>query len=276
VDWWNNFDARLEAANGALTIPRDNVQTALNPKVGMLYRFHDRIRVGASFYQAFRAPTLNELYRGFGFAGFSFLPNENLNPERLIGGDAKLEIDLIPNGRITLRMVAPHDEIKDQILFVSQDRATARRQNAGRTTTDGGDVTITAKSSDWLRLNLRYAYTHSIITSFPQDRSREGKAVPNVSPHQVIAGVTIGKVTGLQVTLMARYLSRQFADDLNSHPSCGFRGPRRIDSTSTDQTLARDAGRGKFNGSSVHCHTNWSYQDAWRPHADPPGLRAEY
>lgn len=178
--------------------------------------------VGASFYQAFRASTLNELYRGFGFAGCSFLPNENLNPERLIGGDAKLEIDLIPNGRLTLRMVGLHDEIKDHIHFDSQDRVTAHRQNVGRTTTDGDDITLTDKPTEWLGLNLGYDYAHSMITSFPQDRSREGKAVPNVSPHQVIAGVTIGEVTGLQVTVMARYLSRQFADDLNTQPIGDF------------------------------------------------------
>jgi outer membrane receptor protein involved in Fe transport len=222
MDWWKNFDGRIEAANGVTTVPRDNVQTALNPKLGLSYRLDDRLRIGASFYQAFRAPTLNELYRGFGFAGFSFLPNENLNPERLIGGDAKLEADLLPNGRLLLRTVGHHDEIKDQILFVSQDRFTARRQNVGRTTTDGGDVTLIAKPADWIGLTIGYAYARSLISSFPQDRSREGKLVPNVSPHQVVMTLTVGTLRTVQMTVMGRYLSRQFADDLNTQPIADF------------------------------------------------------
>lgn len=221
-DWWKNFDGRIESPNGTTTLPRDNVQTALNPKLGILYQVDDRVRIGASMYQAFRAPTLNELYRGFGFGGFNFLPNENLNPERLAGADAKVEVDLIRDGRLTLRVVGHHDEIKDQILFVTQSFSAARRENVGRTTTDGGDVTFIAKPVGWMQVNLGYAYAHSIISSFPRDPSREGKAVPNVSPHQITASVTVGNPRSLQLTVLARYLSRQFADDLNTQPIADF------------------------------------------------------
>jgi outer membrane receptor protein involved in Fe transport len=221
-DWWKNFDGRIESPDGSMIVPRDNVQTALNPKLGILYRVDDRVRVGASVYQAFRAPTLNELYRGFGFGGFNFLPNENLNPERLTGADAKVEVDLIRDGTLTLRVAGHHDEIKDQILFVTQSFSAARRENVGRTTTNGGDVTLVAKPTGWMQVNVGYAYARSTITSFPRDTSREGKAVPNVSPHQITAGVTIGDLTSLQLTVMARYLSRQFADDLNTQPIADF------------------------------------------------------
>jgi outer membrane receptor protein involved in Fe transport len=73
-----------------------------------------------------------------------------------------------------------------------------------------------------MQVNVGYAYARSTITSFPRDTSREGKAVPNVSPHQITAGVTIGDLTSLQLTVMARYLSRQFADDLNTQPIADF------------------------------------------------------
>lgn len=222
LDWWKNFNGHIESIDGTTTITRDNFQTALNPKLGIFYRVLDRIGVGASFYQAFRAPTLNELYRGFGFAGFSFQPNENLTPERLTGGDAKVEIDVLGNGKLTLRFAGHHDEIKDQILFVTQSPFSARRQNVGRTTTDGADVNLVAKPFEWAQITLGYAYAHSVITSFPQDMSREGKAVPNVSSHQVVAGMTLGDLTSLQVTVLTRYLSRQFADDLNTQPIADF------------------------------------------------------
>ena len=81
---------------------------------------------------------------------------------------------------------------------------------------------LTAKPTEWMQLNLGYAYVHAVITRFAGDPSREGKTVPNVSPHQVTASVTLGDLHSLQVTVMTRYLSRQFADDLNTQPIADF------------------------------------------------------
>ena len=222
MDWWKNFDGRIESVSGTVTTPRDNVETALNPKFALQYAVTDRVWAGASFYQAFRAPTLNELYRGFSFSGFQFLPNENLSPERLTGGDAKLEADLLPNRRLTLRIVGHHDEVRDQILFVTQNAFSARRQNVGRTKTNGGDIEVTARPHDQLSFRIGYAYADSTITSFPGDPSRIGKQVPNVSHHQVTAAMTLGRPDVIEFTLMGRYLSRQYADDLNTQPIADF------------------------------------------------------
>ena len=61
-----------------------------------------------------------------------------------------------------------------------------------------------------------------MITSLAGDPSREGKAVPNVSPHQVTVSLTLSDLSRLQVTVIARYLSRQFADYLNTQPIADF------------------------------------------------------
>jgi len=216
ADWWKNFDGRIESVTGAVRIPRDNVETALNPKFAAQYAVTDRLRAGASFYQAFRAPTLNELYRSFSFSGFSFLANETLAPERLIGGDVKLEADLLPDRRLTLRLTGHHDEVKDQILFVTASPISAQRRNVGRTRTRGGGVELTARPLEMVSLNFGYAYADAIVTSFPGNPSREGLRVPNVSRHQVTLRTTLGSAETVQLTVMGRYLSKQFADDLNT------------------------------------------------------------
>jgi iron complex outermembrane recepter protein len=221
ADWWKNFDGRV-TSSGAATLSRDNVETALNPKFAAQYAVTDRLRAGASFYQAFRAPTLNELYRGFSSSGLSFLGNEHLTPERLIGGDAKLEADLLPDRRLTLRLTGHHDEVKDQILFVTESGLSARRRNVGRTRTRGGDVELTAQPREWVSLKLGYAYADAVVTSFPGSASREGLRVPNVSRHQVTMGATLGSLDTVQLTVMGRYLSKQFADDLNTQAIADF------------------------------------------------------
>jgi iron complex outermembrane receptor protein len=221
-DWWRNFGGVRTAAPGLPSEKQDNTAGIVNPKFSLLYRIHDRVRVGASVYQAFRAPTLNELYRDFSSSGFTFLSNDRLEPERLTGGDMKVEAELLPNGLLDFRASGHYDVIKDQILFVTQGFTSARRQNIGEGRSVGTDVELRSRHDEWLSMTLGYSFVDAIITSFPGNPSREGLRVPHVSRHQVTTALTIGRPDVAQLTLQARYLSRQFADDLNQQPIADF------------------------------------------------------
>ena len=222
TDWWKNFGAHSEPVTGPSTQFRDNVVQIVNPKLAAQYVLTDRIRLGASAYQAFRAPTLNELYRGFGFGGFSFLPNDKLRPERLTGVEVKVEGELLADRQLRWRLSGHRDEVKDQILFLSQGPLAAQRQNVGRTLSTGGALDLSYRVTPMLSLNLGYAYVDSVITSLPGGQDREGKRIPNVSRNQVTLGVTAGRADWVEVTILSRYLSRQFADDANTQPVADF------------------------------------------------------
>ena len=220
-DWWKNFDGHVVAQTGDESTPRDRGASVVSPKLALQYQWSPILRTGASVYQAFRAPTLNELYRGFVFSGFRFLANENLNPERLTGGDAKIETELAQR-RIRLRFSGHYDEVKDQIVFISQGAFAARRENVGRVRSTGGEASVNLLATTYLSFQAGYAYTDAIITSFPADKTREGRQVPMVSRHQAVAGLTVTAPRWGDVTFLARYLSRQFADDLNTQPIADF------------------------------------------------------
>ena len=221
-DWWKNFGGSRTAGSGPTGTTQDNAASIVNPKVSLLYRINDRVRVGASVYQAFRAPTLNELYRDFSSSGFAFLSNDRLEPERLTGGDMKVEVALLPDGLLDFRAAGHYDVIKDQILFVTQGPTSAMRQNIGKGRSVGTDIELRSRLNDELFMTLGYSFVDSIITSFPGNPSREGLRIPNVSRHQVTAAFTIGRLDFAQLTLQARYLSRQFADDLNRQSIADF------------------------------------------------------
>lgn len=221
-DWWKNFGGSRTAGPGTTGETQDNAAGIINPKFSLLYRIHERVRVGASVYQAFRAPTLNELYRDFSASGFAFLSNERLEPERLTGGDMKVELELLPRGLLDFRATGHYDVIKDQILFVTQGLTSAMRQNIGEGRSIGTDIELRSRPDERLSMAFGYSFVDSIITSFPGNPSREGLRIPNVSRHQVMAAVTIGRPDTAQLTLQARYLSRQFADDLNRQPIADF------------------------------------------------------
>ena len=73
-----------------------------------------------------------------------------------------------------------------------------------------------------LTLTFGYAYVDSMISNFPGSPDREGKRVPNVSRNQVTVGMTAGRPEWVEVTILARYLSRQYADDANAQPVADF------------------------------------------------------
>jgi outer membrane receptor protein involved in Fe transport len=221
ADWWKNYNARIDTPAGT-TVPADNLISVVNPKLSSGYRISETLRAGASVYQAFRAPTLNELYRGFASGGFVFLPNDQLRPERLTGVDAKLEGELLTDRSLQWRLSVHRDEVKDQILFVSQTASAARRQNVGRTLAVGGAADVSYRLSPLLSLTLGYAYVDSAITNFPGSPDREGKRVPNVSRSQLTMGTTVGRPDWLELVILARYLSRQYVDDANTQPVADF------------------------------------------------------
>ena len=221
-DWWKNLGGSRGGGTGPPGETQDNTVSLINPKVSLLYRIHERVRLGASVYQAFRAPTLNELYRDFSSSGFTFLSNERLEPERLTGGDMKLEVELLPEGLLDFRAAGHYDVIKDQILFVTQGLTSARRHNIGEGRSIGTDIELQGRLNDRLYMTIGYSFVDSVITRFPGNPAREGLRIPNVSRHQVTASVTVGRPDAAQVTLQGRYLSRQFADDLNRQPIADF------------------------------------------------------
>lgn len=220
-DWWRNFDGVREMATGRIQTP-DNVASILNPKVSVLYAVTEDIRLGASVYQAFRAPTLNELYRDFSLGGFTFLSNARLAPERLTGAETKLEADLLPDDRLGVRISGHYDVVKDQILLVTQGPTVSQRQNIGEGRSVGLDAELRGRITGWLSISMGYSFVDAVATGFPGNPAREGLWIPHVSRHQVTAGVTAGSSDTLQGTVLGRHLSRQYADDLNRQPVGDF------------------------------------------------------
>ena len=67
-DYWWNFDAQSIATTGAVTQFPDEGKGAINPRLGLVYHLTPELSIRTAAYTGFRAPNLNELYRGF-FSG---------------------------------------------------------------------------------------------------------------------------------------------------------------------------------------------------------------
>lgn len=176
-------------------------ETQLNPRAGMLWR-----AFSASAYTAFRAPTLNELHRGFRVGNIDTLPNPALKAENLTGFEIGRRMR---NARVTLFWSA----ITNTIANVTIATSTRQRQNLGRTWSRGIEL-----DADWrLSRDLRASAGWLFVDATVREGELRGKRVPQVPRHQLTAQLQ-WRTIGLQT----RWSASQFDDDRNELPLGGY------------------------------------------------------
>jgi outer membrane receptor protein involved in Fe transport len=97
---------------------------AFSPRLSLTFRPQPQLSLRASAYRAFRAPTLNELYRAFRVGNVLTLANENLTAERLTGGEIGGSWN--PSRRSSVRLTGYWTEIVNPVsnfTLYSDDRA---------------------------------------------------------------------------------------------------------------------------------------------------------
>src|SRR5205085_8967704 len=117
-------------ANNRASIPDSN-DTVLSPHVGALYHATDRVSFWGAVNSGFRAPTLTELYRQFSVGAVTTRPNDQLAPERLLGGEAG--INVAPARNVTARLTWFDNRVTDPVSNVTLNATTAQKQNTGKT-----------------------------------------------------------------------------------------------------------------------------------------------
>ena len=193
-------------------------QTVASPKVSLVARGPARVELRAAAYTAFRAPTLNELYRSFRVGDVLTRANAELTPERLAGGE--LGLWWSPHSqRVRLRatgfLARIDDPVANVTVSVTPGLTIRERRNLGRTRNDGVGADAELEIARGVRAGLGYAYTHARVAAFEQPApDLVGNDVPQVPRHQLTA--QLQAVRGpFALALQARYGSRQFEDDQN-------------------------------------------------------------
>jgi outer membrane cobalamin receptor len=220
VDRWalntaSSISTVLASGQTTVTPFEDRATTAFSPSASLLWRLNREFRLTAAGYRAFRAPTLNELYRSFRVGDTQTLANASLTSERLIGGEAGLDWE---RGPIHARIVGFRAEVRDPVANVTLRTTpaliTRQRQNLGRTRSQGIEWEV-AGSWPAFQLSAGYAFTDAKVTDFSAAPELEGNQLAQVPRHQWTAQGQ-AKVRGFNASVQARYGGEQFEDDLNS------------------------------------------------------------
>jgi outer membrane receptor protein involved in Fe transport len=178
-------------------------ETQLNPRLSVLWRAADALSLSASAYTAFRAPTLNELYRGFRVGNVETLPNAALKSEELTGFEIGARAR---NARVTVFLMTIADTIANVTLSQTPTTITRRRENLGRTRSLGAEVDGEWRfGPDW-RTSAGLLFVDATV----RDGDLRGKRLPQVPRIQATAQA-MWKRVGAQL----RWSSSQFDDDRN-------------------------------------------------------------
>ncbi len=220
-DHWLNFDASyLCTPVSGICIQPSQAYPSLsydvfNPRATLLHQFNSSISWSASVYRAFRAPSLNELYRGYRVGNQTVNPNAYLRAERLTGGETGLDVTSF-HRRLEVRGVYFYNQMVNPITNVPVGTNLFQRQNVGRISAPGFEVDAVGRITDRFQLSAGYQYVDSKIVS------QAGEPWVDEVPHNaftfearytnpsLISVSFDGRVTGQQLDTTGNYLGNYF------------------------------------------------------------------
>jgi outer membrane receptor protein involved in Fe transport len=225
--WWNVDGQRdITTADGTASsqaLPTRD-ETQLSPRIGMLLRPLPRTRLRGTAFSAFRAPTLNELYRPFQAGTVLTAANESLRAERLLGAD--LGVEQLYGEASAIRLTGFWNVLFDPIVNATlttplADGSTRQRQNLGRARIRGLELSGDLRLGRHFIASAAYTLADSRVIDGGGNAALVGMRLAQDPVHRVRAALT-GLGRRGQATVQLRAQSSQFEDDLNTLPMGGF------------------------------------------------------
>jgi outer membrane receptor protein involved in Fe transport len=186
--------------------------------VSLRWQANEEVSVAATAYRSFRAPTLNELYRGFRVGNVVTDPNPSLGPERLAG--VELGAGWTPGAggrrlRATLFWMELEDPIANVTVASGPELVRRRRENLGRIRSRGLELEAETKVGRRLAVHASCLLVESTVRSFAADPALVGKRVAQVPRAQAALGLTWRGERSV-ASLSSRGSGRAFEDDRNA------------------------------------------------------------
>ena len=182
-------------------------------RAGALFRASDAVALRVAGYTGFRLPTLNELYRPFVVFPVTTQANAALGLERLRGAEAG--VDLAPARGVKVGMTAFYNRLEGAIANVTIAPNTRQRRNVDAIVAKGVEVTAHAARGSF-SIDASYAFSASTVRASGVSAPLNGLS-PAQSPRQSASATLAWEAQrGFGASLTARYVGRQYEDDLQT------------------------------------------------------------
>ncbi|MFW2831344.1 TonB-dependent receptor [Sphingomonas sp. ID0503] len=234
VDRWRIRDGFLRETliGGAAITDNDTAdRSGWRPtgRAGIAFRPTGAITLRSAAYLGWRLPTLNELYRPFRAGADATAANAGLEPERLKGVDAG--IDLQPFARLRLSATVFANRLEDGIAnvtnprdalgncrgigFVAATGACRIRRNLDAVRSRGVELDGQWTYARW-DLSASYAYADARVSATGASAALDGLRPAQTPKHQASATIAWTPQPEARAAVTLRYIGSQFEDDQNS------------------------------------------------------------
>lgn len=237
LDVWRNTDGArqiLTIADMDVSVDsifEDRSEVRLSQNVGVTFAASDRATFRGSLYTGLRVPTLNELYKPFRAAGGVVTEaNADLEPERVLGAEIGVDLDL--SGRGLLRLTGFWARVSDAILdatiavaetsgpiapcgFVPAGGICRQRDNLGTIRSVGLEAELDLRLQGAWRFGGSYELNPTEITEAPGRPEVVGNRSQGSPVHRAMVRFGHMDARVLEAVVTGRYLGTRFDDDLN-------------------------------------------------------------
>jgi iron complex outermembrane receptor protein len=224
-DWWRDYSGyvNLTGIAGATTSYPSHTDSYFSPKGALVYtpfESGDTVLRG-SVGQAFRPPTLFDLYGTSQFAGITFNSNPFLKPETTTSWEIGGEQKLWKGGLFKAAYFESY--VHDMIYQFNPNPLTYNSVNVGEANIKGVELGLEQKFDKWLRLFANYTYNDSKLVKDAANPAAVGSLLAQVPENMFNVGGEAA-YKSFSGSLIGRYVSKRYGLDDNSDTTSGVYG----------------------------------------------------
>ncbi len=218
---WKNYRSlssvrTLSTNNVSTETFADRDESSVAPSLSIAYRLTESFGLYALAGKSFRAPTLNELYRGFRVGSVITNPNSELKAENAWNYEAGARFSSGPfylQGSFFLTKIS--NAISNVTLDPGPPLILRQRRNAGKTKTKGLEFEIEYRRN---RVNIGVGFlgTDATVKEFDLEPGLVGKRVPQIPARQLTTKIELRPDETWTLSFQGRASSGQYDDDLNT------------------------------------------------------------
>jgi outer membrane receptor protein involved in Fe transport len=202
--------------------------TEFSPSAGLVWQPAKAWRLRAAAQQAFRVPTLNELYRPFRQGTTVVETNPDLRTEHVTSGELGADWT---RGPFTLGATGFWNDLHDEVANVTIARGPGtfplfgtlaagglgqQRLNLDRTRVRGLDLSAKWKAGEKLTLTADWLYDDATVLRASVAPTLVGNRLPQVARNSASFGAVWHAPAGVTLTPRVRWIGRQFEDNENT------------------------------------------------------------
>lgn len=212
-DTWETSGNYIDYTKSTTITYEKREDSQFSPKASLVYMPDERTTLRASAGQAFRAPSLSDLYSSF-YAGIKlYQGSPDLKPETLTSWEIGFE--RISDTGTHFKTTYYENYLKDLMYTTDISTTLNEKRNAGKAEIKGIELEVQQEFADGLNAFANFTYNHAKITENKNNPLLVGKQVTYVPQKQVNIGIS-GKQGDWSGSLMGSYVDDISTKDDNS------------------------------------------------------------